>query len=127
MFFSGGEIRVCCIKVYVISMCNYLLVIKVNYFFKNVFFLCFQFMIVEIEKGFICGKFLNDFIWGVVIVVYQIEGVWNEDGKGFSVWDMFCYVGGKIYNNDMGDVVCDSYYKIEEDVFFLKDFGVGYY
>lgn len=108
-------------------MCNYLLVIKVNYFFKNVFFLCFQFMIVEIEKDFICGKFLKDFIWGVVIVVYQIEGVWNEDGKGFSVWDMFCYVGGKIYNNDMGDVVCDSYYKIEEDVFFLKDFGVGYY
>lgn len=86
-----------------------------------------QFLIVGVEEGFIYGKFFKDFIWGVVIVVYQIEGVWNEDGKGFSIWDIFSYIEGKIYNNDIGDVVCDSYYKIEEDVLFLKNFGVGYY
>ena len=60
-------------------------------------------------------------------MAYQIEGAWDEDGKGPSVWDTFCHVGGKIHNNDTGDVACDSYHKTDKDVSLLKDLGVGYY
>lgn len=81
----------------------------------------------ETEEGFIRGQFPEDFIWGAATAAYQIEGAWNEDGKGPSIWDTFCHVGGKIHNNDTGDVACDSYHKIEEDVSLLKNLGVGYY
>ena len=32
-----------------------------------------------------------------------------------------------MHNNDTGDVACNSYHKIEEDVALLKNLGVGYY
>lgn len=81
----------------------------------------------EAEEGFIHGKFPKDFIWGAATAAYQIEGAWNEDGKGPSIWDTFSHIEGKIHNNDTGDVACDSYHKIEEDVSLLKNLGVGYY
>jgi beta-glucosidase len=34
--------------------------------------------------------FPNDFTWGAAAAAYQIEGAAHEDGKGPSVWDMFC-------------------------------------
>lgn len=79
------------------------------------------------EDGFIRGTFYDDFIWGAATAAYQIEGAWNEDGKGPSIWDTFCHVGGNVHNNDTGDVACNSYHKIEEDVALLKNLGVGYY
>lgn len=32
-----------------------------------------------------------------------------------------------LFYNKIGDVVCDSYYKYEEDVEILKDYGVKVY
>lgn len=81
----------------------------------------------EADEGFIRGNFPDDFIWGAATAAYQIEGAWNEDCKGPSIWDTFCHVGGKIHNNDTGDIACDSYHKFDEDVALLKNLGVGYY
>ena len=33
--------------------------------------------------------FSKDFIWGAATAAYQIEGAYNEDGKGLSVWDAY--------------------------------------
>ena len=36
------------------------------------------------------------FDWGVASSAYQIEGAWNADGKGPSIWDAFSHTPGKV-------------------------------
>jgi len=70
------------------------------------------------------NRFPKDFILGTAYASYQVEGAWNEDGKGASIWDDFCHAGGHIKNDDTGDVACDSYHKFDEDVALMKEMGV---
>ncbi|XP_072377281.1 myrosinase 1-like [Diabrotica undecimpunctata] len=73
-------------------------------------------------------RFPKDFMFGVSTAAYQIEGAWNEDGKGETNWDHFAHqVPSPVYNGDTGDVACDSYHKIKEDVALLKYLGVKHY
>ncbi|PCH99074.1 MAG: beta-glucosidase [Alphaproteobacteria bacterium] len=71
--------------------------------------------------------FPKDFIWGTATAAYQIEGAWNKDGKGESIWDRFCHEEGNILNGDTGDVACDHYHKWEEDLDLLKDNNIKHY
>ncbi|CAG9765658.1 unnamed protein product [Ceutorhynchus assimilis] len=71
--------------------------------------------------------FPDSFKFGAAGASYQIEGAWNEDGKGPNIWDTFAHIPGKIKNNSTGDVACDSYHKYKEDVAILKDLGVKLY
>ena len=58
---------------------------------------------------------------------YQIEGAWNEDGKGRSIWDTFAHAPGKMQNGDTGDVANDHYHRYKEDVQVMKDLGATAY
>ena len=71
--------------------------------------------------------FPKDFIWGVATSAYQIEGAWNEDGKGPSIWDTFTHTPGKIVNNETGDVSVDHYHRYKEDVALMKELGLDAY
>ena len=75
------------------------------------------------------AQFPKDFVWGVACAAYQCEGAWNEDGKGPNIWDDFCHeVGGThVLNGDNGDVACDSYHRIDEDIALMKAHGVQAY
>ncbi len=73
------------------------------------------------------GTFPEGFQWGVSSSAYQVEGGWNADGKGTSVWDTFTQKPGNIPNNDNGDVACDSYNKIDEDLYMLRALKVKIY
>lgn len=57
----------------------------------------------------------------------QTEGAWRADGKGLSIWDKFTHTPLKISKDENGDIACDSYNKITEDVKNLKMLKVSHY
>ncbi len=71
--------------------------------------------------------FPKNFVWGSATAAYQIEGAWNEDGKGLSIWDEFSHTPGKIKNGDAGDMACDHYHRFREDVALMKEMGLKAY
>ena len=75
------------------------------------------------------GKLLfpKDFTWGVATSAYQIEGAWNEDGRGISIWDTFSHTPGKIANNENGDVATDHYHRWKDDIALLSELGMQAY
>ncbi len=70
---------------------------------------------------------MSQFYWGTATSAYQIEGAVLEGGRGFSVWDAFCRIPGRVRNLENADVGCDSYHRLEEDVKMLKMLGVNAY
>lgn len=71
--------------------------------------------------------FPTDFMWGAATAAYQIEGAWDEDGKGASIWDVLSHTPNKIKNGDTGDTACDHYHRVEEDVAVMKQLGLKAY
>ena len=70
--------------------------------------------------------FRKDFAWGAATASYQIEGAWNEDGKGLNIWDVYSHQSGIIDDGSTGDVACDHYHRFREDVKLMKAMGVSY-
>ncbi len=68
----------------------------------------------------------KDFIWGAASAAYQVEGAWNEDGKTPSIWDEFTH-DKKAYRGQTGDLACDHYHRMEEDVALMSESGIGSY
>ena len=71
--------------------------------------------------------FPSSFLWGAATASYQIEGGWDEDGKGESIWDRFAHTPGKVANGDTGDVACDHYHRWREDVAIMQRLGLRAY
>ncbi len=69
--------------------------------------------------------FPQGFLWGTASASHQIEGAWNEDGKGESVWDRFSHTPGKIHNGETGDVACDFYHRYPEDIGLQAELGLN--
>jgi beta-glucosidase len=72
-------------------------------------------------------SFPEDFVWGCASSAYQVEGAWNEDGKGPSIWDTFAHTPGRIANNETGDSSVDHYHHYKEDVELIKELGLDAY
>jgi beta-glucosidase len=67
------------------------------------------------------------FLWGSATAAYQIEGAAAEDGRRPSIWDAFSQVPGAIANGDRGDVACDHYHRMPEDVALMAELGLTSY
>ena len=72
-------------------------------------------------------SFPSDFVWGAATASYQIEGAVHEDGRGPSIWDTFSHTPGKTHNGDTGDVACDHYHRVPEDVALMAELGLRAY
>jgi len=75
------------------------------------------------------GKFLNNsikasdfgkFNWGISSAAFQIEGGWNIDDKGPSIWDVFNHKKGNIKDGSNADVSCDFYHNYSNDIDLVK-------
>ncbi|MGE5226796.1 MAG: GH1 family beta-glucosidase [Planctomycetaceae bacterium] len=73
------------------------------------------------------APFPDGFLWGAATSAYQVEGGWDEDGRGPSIWDTFSHTPGKTANGDTGDVACDHVHRIPQDVAVMRDLGLGAY
>ncbi len=68
--------------------------------------------------------FPNGFLWGSATASYQVEGAYQEGGRGLSVWDTFSHTQGKTANGDTGDVADDFYHLYPQDIALMKDLGL---
>jgi beta-glucosidase len=72
-------------------------------------------------------RFPPDFAWGVATSAYQIEGAVTEDGRGESVWDVFCRMLGTVRDGHTGEVAVDHYHRWDVDVSLMAELGVTAY
>lgn len=72
-------------------------------------------------------SFPDDFVWGAATSSYQIEGAWNEDGKGESIWDRYTHTPGHVIDGSTGDVACDHYHRWADDIAMMKGLGLQAY
>lgn len=70
------------------------------------------------------SDFGQNFKWGAATAAYQIEGAWNEDGKGPSIWDTFTHKKGKIHQNQNADFACDFYHNYPSDIGFVRQMNM---
>ncbi len=73
------------------------------------------------------SPFPPDFLWGTATAAFQVEGAWNEDGKGESIWDRFVHTPGKIRGAATADVACDHYHRYEQDIAIVKQMHLKSY
>lgn len=72
-------------------------------------------------------SFPHGFEWGVATSAYQIEGAVREDGRGVSIWDVFCQQPGRVHRGEHAEVACDHYHRYREDVALMRDLGIQSY
>jgi len=72
-------------------------------------------------------KFAKDFLWGAATSSYQIEGAYNKDGKGESIWDSFCKRNEVIEDESDGNIACNHYELWEEDVELMAKLNLQSY
>jgi beta-glucosidase len=72
------------------------------------------------ESEIAAARFPDGFLWGTATAAYQVEGAWQEDGKGASIWDTFTHTVGKVKGGTTGDVACDQYHLYSQDMALAK-------
>jgi beta-glucosidase len=73
------------------------------------------------------ARFPEGFEWGAATAAYQIEGAAREDGKGLSIWDVFCLQPGRVRGGESGEVACDHYHRYRDDVALMAALGLQTY
>ena len=72
-------------------------------------------------------KFPDGLEWGAATAAYQIDGAAGQDGRGPSIWDTFSHTPGKVRDGDTGDVACDSYHRLDDDLALIEWLGLRAY
>ena len=84
--------------------------------------------LLSAKGGYNCMKYPKGFLFGTATAAYQVEGAWNEDGKGESIWDRYTHsLTHSVKNDDTGDVAIDHYHRFREDFDILKSLNTNAY
>ncbi|MCJ8521380.1 beta-glucosidase [Pseudorhizobium tarimense] len=75
----------------------------------------------------LASRFPGDFTFGVATASFQIEGATKEGGRKPSIWDAFSNMPGRVFGRHNGDVACDHYHRLEQDLDLIKEMGVSSY
>lgn len=81
---------------------------------------------IEAQRD-LASRFPSDFVWGVATSAYQIEGAVADDGRGDSIWDVFCRREGVIRDGTSGDPACDHYGRFAADIGLVADHHIPAY
>ena len=73
---------------------------------------------------FLNESFPVDFQWATSSESFKVEGGWSEGGKGETIWDRFGHEN-KVFDNQTADLACDSYHKVDYDVYLLRGLHVN--
>lgn len=73
---------------------------------------------------FSADLFGENFIWGVSTAAYQIEGAFDQGGKGQSIWDVFTAKKGKVKKNQHARVSTDFYHRYQQDIDLIKKLNI---
>ncbi|WOO85425.1 Beta-glucosidase 1B [Vanrija pseudolonga] len=84
-------------------------------------------LVPAFNEEFTTGTLPKDFQYGFATAAWQIEGGWDQDGRGPCVWDDLAAKPGYIANGDNGHVAANSYNLWREDVRVLKELGAKVY
>ena len=78
--------------------------------------------------------FPEEFLWGGAVAAHQVEGGWNEAGKGLSIADVMTAGGNGIPRKITDGVLADEYYpnheaidfyhRYKEDIQLFKELGL---
>ena len=71
------------------------------------------------------ADFGKDFTWGISSSAYQIEGAYNQGGKGPSIWDEFSNRKRTVLNNHNGNEACDFYNRFREDLHLMRYMNIS--
>ncbi|XP_030754216.1 myrosinase 1-like [Sitophilus oryzae] len=76
--------------------------------------------------GDISNRNSRDILFGAATAAHQIEGAWDEDGKGPSMWDKFVHDNqSRTADGQNANIACDSYHKWSEDIEIMKRLGLS--
>lgn len=82
-------------------------------------------IVLNYQKNGSFNRFPENFLFGASSAAYQIEGAWNIDGKGPSIWDDFTHSHPeKIVDHQNGDVGANSYEYYMDDIEAVKNLNV---
>jgi beta-glucosidase len=75
------------------------------------------------------SPFPPGFLWGAATAAYQVEGGWQADGKGLSVWDVYTNTDRMAAGGETANVALNMYDRGQylQDIALLKELGVNAY
>lgn len=79
------------------------------------------------KLGRMSSRFPHGFLWGAATSAYQIEGSPLADSAGPSIWHRFVRTPGRVNGGDTGDLACDHYRRMEQDVALMASLGLQAY
>jgi beta-glucosidase len=76
---------------------------------------------------FSASDFGDQFAWGTATASFQIEGAWQQGGKGESIWDRFSHLKGKIHHGDTAEVACDFFHRYRSDLQLMRQLNFSHF